>query len=206
MGKMCEARLRGIVFDLDGTLVHSDYDWAAIRRTLGVDGSSIIDALNALPPEEQEKAWRRLEEIEEHAGLKARIAPGAVELLEFCRAREYALAIVTNNTSKNTDYLIRKHHLGAFDVVLTRDSGFYKPSGAPLVECGLRLGIAPGELMMVGDSDFDLRSAREAGYRWRVLLSAASVSTEAPQEFQLPGLRDLLGLLSEPAFSRVRVC
>jgi len=202
---MCEAQLRGIVFDLDGTLVHSDYDWEAIRRKLRVDGSSIIDALNSLPPEEKEKAWRQLEEIEEHASRKARVAPGAVELLEFCRAREYALAIVTNNTSKNTDYLIRKHDLGAFDVVLTRDSGFYKPSGAPLVECGLRLGIPPGELMMVGDSDFDLRSAREAGYGWRVLLSDASLGCNGAEEFQLSNAQDLLSLLSQPIFSRDRV-
>jgi len=119
------------------------------------------------------------------------VAPGAVQLLEFCRGQALALAIVTNNTSRNTEFLIRAHALGSFDAVLTRDSGFYKPSGAPLVECARRLGVSVGELMMVGDSDYDLRAAREADYRWRVLISADPERRLEPRELRVA---DLFGL------------
>ncbi len=195
---MAECRgdgLEGIVFDLDGTLVHSEYDWPAIRRQLGVGGPSLIDALNALPPGERERAWRRLEKIEERATGEASVAPGALKMLNFCRSRSLALAIVTNNTAGNTAYLIRKHGLGAFDLVLTRDSGFYKPSGRPLVECARRLGISPACLMMVGDSDYDLRSARSAGYRWRVLVSEDDLVDSGGREFSVADLQQLLSLL-----------
>lgn len=195
---MAECRgdgLEGIVFDLDGTLVHSEYDWPAIRRQLGVSGPSLIDALNALPPGEKERAWRRLEKIEERATWEASVAPGALELLDFCRRRSLALAIVTNNTAGNMAHLIRKHGLGAFDLVLTRDSGFYKPSGRPLVECARRLGISPACLMMVGDSDYDLRSARSAGYGWRVLVSKEDLEDPGGREFSVANLQQLLFLL-----------
>ena len=39
-------RIDTVVFDMDGTLIDSRYDWAAIRGGLGLTGPSIIDELN----------------------------------------------------------------------------------------------------------------------------------------------------------------
>ncbi|MFQ6034132.1 MAG: HAD family hydrolase, partial [Candidatus Bipolaricaulia bacterium] len=50
-----------------------------------------------------------------------------------------------------------------FDLVLTRESGLTKPSGAPLLLVAQRLHLEPGDLAAVGDNEFDLRAAREAG-------------------------------------------
>jgi phosphoglycolate phosphatase-like HAD superfamily hydrolase len=50
-----------------------------------------------------------------------------------------------------------------FDVVVTRDSGLWKPSGAPVAEAITRLGVRPEQCLMVGDSRLDLESARAAG-------------------------------------------
>ncbi|MFQ6117359.1 MAG: HAD family hydrolase, partial [Candidatus Bipolaricaulia bacterium] len=48
-------------------------------------------------------------------------------------------------------------------LVLTRESGLTKPSGAPLLLAAQRLHLEPGDLAAVGDNEFDLRAAREAG-------------------------------------------
>jgi phosphoglycolate phosphatase-like HAD superfamily hydrolase len=50
-----------------------------------------------------------------------------------------------------------------FDEVVTRDSGMWKPSGAPIVEAARRLGVPSERCLAVGDSRYDVDAARGAG-------------------------------------------
>jgi HAD superfamily hydrolase (TIGR01509 family) len=154
--------IRAVVFDMDGTLIDSTYDWPEIRRRLGVTGSSIIDDLNGLAEPERSMKWAELEEIEGAATASARLHDGAPDLLELLAAKELRTALVTNNSEANTRKLLDRFGL-RFDVVLTRDSGLWKPSGAPISEAAARLGIDPRDCLGVGDSHYDVLAAREAG-------------------------------------------
>ncbi len=78
--------IRAVIFDMDGTLVDSTYDWPAIRQRLEVTGSSIIDDLNALPEPDRSRRWAELESFEDEATDRARLRDGAVELLELLAA------------------------------------------------------------------------------------------------------------------------
>lgn len=155
---------------MDGTLVHSQYDWPSIRAELGVEGPSLIDGLNALPEGRRSQAWARMCEIEKQASRAAMVADGARELLDMLKRGRIRTALVTNNTASNALELTCRFCL-EFDVVLTRDSGLYKPSGAPLVEAMQRLGADPSRTMAVGDSMYDIRSAREARCAWVVVVN-----------------------------------
>ncbi len=160
--------IEAVVFDLDGTLVDSEYDWPAIRRRLGITGGSIIDALNGLSGEERAARWAELEAIEGAATAAATLHPGARELLELLQERGLGAALVTNNNAVNAANLLERFAL-RFEVVLTRDSGLWKPSGAPVAEAARRLGVAPERCLAVGDSHYDILAAREAGARVCIL-------------------------------------
>ncbi len=153
--------VRAVVFDMDGTLVDSTYDWPAIRQRLGVSGASIIDDLNGLEEPERSQKWAELEEIERSATESARLHDGAHEVLELFSVRGLTTALVTNNSSANTRRLLARFGL-RFDVVLTRDSGLWKPSGAPIKEAVTQLGVTPAVCLGIGDSRYDVLAAREA--------------------------------------------
>ena len=89
--------IRGVIFDLDGTLFEADYDWPAIKRQLGVsraDGS-ILDHLRTLPPEEARRKRELLESIEDRATREGRLKAGTRELLADLRRKGMRLALVT---------------------------------------------------------------------------------------------------------------
>ncbi len=153
--------LEACIFDMDGTLIDSDYDWAAIKDALGTHGRSIIDDLNRFAEPERSAKWRILRDIEQKATRAARVKEGAADLLALLERKGIKTALVTNNSEDNVRYLLDKFGL-AFDVVLSRDSGFYKPSGAPVAEATRRLGVARSKTLCVGDSRYDILACRDA--------------------------------------------
>ncbi len=179
--------VRAVLFDLDGTLVDSTYDWPAIRAQLGVTGASIIDELNGLPEPDRGVRWAQLEAIEARATDAAAVHPGVPELLDLLAAKGLATALVTNNNRTDTLRLLDRFGL-AFDLVLTRDDGLWKPSGAPFAEAARRLGIPPGDCLGVGDSRYDILAARDAGLRAVCMLNDGASRHDGDADLSFPDI------------------
>lgn len=176
------AGVRAVLFDLDGTLVNSPYDWPKIRRKLGVTGPSIIDELNGLPEPERSARWADLEAIEARASDAATMHTGAAGLLALLAEKGLPTALVTNNSEANTRRLLDRFEL-RFDEVVTRDSGLWKPSGAPFAEAARRLGVPAGCCLGVGDSRYDILAARDAGLRAVCMLHDGASHLDADLNF-----------------------
>lgn len=156
--------IRGVIFDLDGTLFDGPYDWPAIRVALGLspEDGTILEHLAALPPRERQRKERLLRRIEEQATREGRLEPGAAELLEFLRGKGLKLALVTNNHRRCADEILERYRL-RFDLVQTRESGLFKPSGAALLRAARGIDLPPAEIVAVGDNELDNRAAHESG-------------------------------------------
>ncbi len=135
--------IRGVIFDLDGTVVENSYDWPRIREELGTGATSILTYLDSLEGPERSRKWAVLETHEAEQTEATVLREGVRDLLGLLRARGIAVALVTNNSRQNTDFLLAKFGL-AFDCVITRESGLWKPSGAPFLEVLTKLGLEPG--------------------------------------------------------------
>jgi HAD superfamily hydrolase (TIGR01509 family) len=163
-------RLRGFIFDLDGTVVENDYDWTGIRDELGTGATSILHYLDSLDEPERTAKWTILETHEARQTEASVLRRGVRELLAFLRDRGVSAALVTNNSRKNTEFLLAKFRLD-FDCVITRESGLWKPSGAPFLEVLRTFGLEPGACGVVGDTRFDVLAALDAGIERIFLLS-----------------------------------
>jgi len=153
--------IKGFLFDMDGTVVDVPYDWKKIKQELHTGGTPILSYIESLDEPEKSMKRRRLEEFERTATLRAEIMPGIPEFLSSLKNRGGKTALVTNNSRKNVDYLLHKFKL-CFDVVLSRECGLWKPSGAPLIAAMKKMNLSPRECCAVGDSWFDIKAASEA--------------------------------------------
>jgi HAD superfamily hydrolase (TIGR01509 family) len=162
--------LRGVIFDLDGTIVENAYDWPKIREELGTGQTSILGYLESLEEPERSAKWSILERHEARETRTAVLREGIPGLLALLRANDIAAALVTNNSRANTEYLLAKFGLH-FDCVITRERGLWKPSGAPFREVLRALALGPDECAVIGDTAFDVLAALDAGIEAIFLLS-----------------------------------
>ena len=145
-----------------------------------------------------------VDEIESHLMLSAADAPlaPAVPLppyLDGLRTRGLRLGVVTNDTEYGA-----RAHLGVagvlerFDFVAGFDSGFgAKPAPGPLLAFARAVSVAPGRVVMVGDSTHDLIAGRAAGMACVGVLTGTAVEGDlAPfADAVLPDIGHLPGWL-----------
>jgi HAD superfamily hydrolase (TIGR01509 family) len=163
-------KIRGVLFDMDGTLVSVPYDWPRIKLELGSGDGPILSYLEGI--DEPARSLKRavLERHEANATSQAVLKRGTNALLRHLKRRDVRTALITNNSRTNTERLLKRFRL-RFDLVMTRESGLWKPSGAPLTAAMERLGLARDICCAVGDSHFDVAAAKDAGLSLIYVLS-----------------------------------
>ena len=155
-------KIRAVIFDMDGTIVDVSYDWQQIKKELNTGGKPILHYLISLKEPERSEKWKALEKFEDEATAKASLKEGMKEFLDFLAEKGVKRALVTNNSNKNVNFLLRKFNL-QFEVILSRESGLWKPSGSPFEAVLKKLSLKKEEVCVVGDSHFDIEAAQKAG-------------------------------------------
>lgn len=172
-----------IVFDLDGTLLHTEPDIRmAINAALAECGHKKIDPNIELPnlhgpsreligsavalvdfPEESLgvliPAYQRHYKQQAHA--HSYLYPGVRELLEQLRNRHFKLAVCTNKIEANARHALQKTDIIDFFQVITGSdtTAFSKPHPLPLAHTLKELDVAHENAVMVGDTHVDARCA-----------------------------------------------
>ncbi|REC94366.1 HAD family hydrolase [Kushneria indalinina] len=157
------------VFDMDGTLTVGVHDFQLIRRELEIpDDSDILEHLEALPEEKRRASHAWLMDHERELAGRSTPAEGAIALIRELCARDYRLGILTRNARELAHITLEVIGLtDCFDRkdVLGREDAPPKPHPGGLEHFIRHWGVAPSELVMVGDSPLDMQCGRAAGTR-----------------------------------------
>ena len=90
--------------------------------------------------------------------------PGALETLERLHAAGYLLAVATGKSRRGLDLALAETGLaGHFQATRCADESFSKPHPQMLLEIMDELGVAPARTLMIGDTEYDLQMAANAG-------------------------------------------
>lgn len=160
---------RAILFDMDGTLTAPLLDFGRIKAEMGIGDRPILEALGELDAGRRPAAEAVLHRHEAEAAENCVLNEGCMELLSWLHDRRIALALITRNSRKSTETVLRRHGLN-IAVRITREDGPHKPNPAPLrmaIERLRRVDSRLGDegVWMVGDGRYDMEAAQAAGIK-----------------------------------------
>jgi phosphoglycolate phosphatase-like HAD superfamily hydrolase len=192
--------LKGIVFDVDGTLckllkllrdiyvgvlneqgLPQNYMFAEMRSALGIEKpTDILDHIYSLPESEQEAAQEKIRDIERTAMKSQQPQAGLVELMEYLDSRGIKKGICTRP-------------------VVTREFRPPKPDPAGILHIAKDWMHEDGgnSLIMVGDSIDDMTAGHRAGAATVLLVNDVNkhLAEHEHTDLVVKRLDDLIGIL-----------
>lgn len=194
--------IRGIVFDMDGTLcLPQTYMFKEMRSALGIDKSvDILDHVHGLPEPAQEEAQEKLRVIERRAMQDMEPQPGLHELMTWLARRDIRTTICTRNFPIPVEYLRTKFLEGiTMEPVITREFRPPKPAPDGILKIAQAWGLEPRQMVMVGDSIDDMHAGRRAGVATVLLRNDVNqdLTNHEATDYVIDSLPELIGLLTK---------
>ena len=174
-------RYRGILWDMDGTVLDTLEDLAAavnvslrrfslrsasmeaVRAGLGNGAAHLISCV--APKEMREevlafyKPW-----YDAHCNIHTRPYPGVLPLMERLRARGVKQAIISNKPDPAVQELAKSYFPGLLDSAVGESlSVRRKPNPDAVLAAVEQMGLAVADCVYIGDTEVDLATAKNAG-------------------------------------------
>lgn len=184
---------KAIIFDLDGTLIHSAPDLhAAANTALVAMGRSPLDlaVVTSFIGNGVETLIQRCltatggcgdallattlalfhAQYDQNMTTLTRPYPGVVAVLQTLQAADIPLGICTNKPMTPARDICKALDLSRyFQIIIGADNTLpKKPDPASLMQCIAALGHSAGDVLYVGDSIVDFETARNAGVAFRL--------------------------------------
>lgn len=179
------SRLCGVILDVDGTLVDSndahaeawvralsevgyEVPFERVRRLIGMGGDKLVPALTGLnpgSPTAKRASARRAEIFErDHISL-LRALPGSRHLVQLLQSRGLKVTIASSALETELRALLRMAEVDDLlaNPVSKDDVERSKPDPDSIQVALERLGCPPEQVVMIGDTPYDVEAATRAG-------------------------------------------
>ncbi|KAI9014093.1 HAD-like domain-containing protein [Hyaloraphidium curvatum] len=190
--------IRGVLFDMDNTLVTSTLDFKAMRQRLGIlPTQDIIATMRSFPPEKRAEAERIVAEMEADAIAHMEVYPGAHELLQYLADVGLPMTIITRNNEAPLSHAVRTH-FSAYPLrpLIHRDSPFLpKPHPDGFLHAASAWDVDPRDCMIVGDHGDDLRCGRDGGGVAVLVRREGNAAFEGVADRVVDRLDEIIGML-----------
>ncbi len=186
MSRQHTLAVKGIIFDMDGTLADSvEYFYTISLEVLNIAGvprpsrDRVFELMRAgddnpltklFPADHPDPAATikrivddRMDAWMDHYHHKTEAIPGSLELLKDLHAKGFLLGIATSS-GRALPYLDHWGVRHLFSGIIGReDVENRKPNPEPIFKCLGQLSLAPQEVVYIGDSPIDVHASKAAG-------------------------------------------
>ena len=101
--------IKGVIFDMDGTLTVPVFDFTKLKIKLGLSPKDdVLEAVGKMEGLQKASAQRMIEEFEDEGLRNFQLQPNIVQLLEFINSCGIKLALVTRNSQKGVDFFMER--------------------------------------------------------------------------------------------------
>ena len=163
--------IKGIVFDLDGTLIQLPIDYKKIQKNLkeffniSNELKPLIPTIIKLSKNDQNKIRTSFDLIckeEILASDNFKTMNNALETLKFFKSKNLSLCLVTMQCKDALEKVLQKLQIpDLFDSIISRDESFDRQNQ---IELSLKnITLKPSEVLVVGDRIHDIESAKKIG-------------------------------------------
>lgn len=207
-------RYKNIIFDIDGTLLDTvfadltglrealldafgiDYPISELQGALGVPSIDILRKYN-IPEGDIPRLIQRWEDGIQRNFDSVSLFPGIRETVTRLETEGFELGIVTSKTQKEFATDFPQFGIAEmFGVIITADDTLkHKPFPEPLLKYLEYAGASAEQSIYIGDSVYDLQSAKDAGIDFAVAewLPNCPIAEEAKYRLKQPS--DLFAFL-----------
>ena len=176
--------LKGVLLDVDGTLIDSndahanawvqalseygfEVPFERVRRLIGMGGDKLLPEAAGLDADSRKGikiSTRRGEIFQKDFLPNLQAFPGATDLLAKLKNRGLRLVVASSAKADELNGLLRICQADDFveDKTSSDDAASSKPA-PDIVEAALhKLGLTPGQVLMLGDTPYDVQAANHA--------------------------------------------
>ena len=207
--------LQALLFDLDGTLTHTDAihfrTWQRVLSAFDLEidqafydqhfsgrlnEAIVAEVLPQLSAEAGRKlSWEKEAEFRRQAVGALQPLAGLLDLLQWAASQQLKTAVVTNAPVENAEFMLRVLGLGdRFEtVVIAEQLERGKPDPLPYQTALERLGVAAQAAIAFEDSPSGIRSAVGAG-----ILTVGMATTHSAATLQTDGAKLVIQDFADP--------
>ncbi len=208
-----------VIFDLDGVLIDSGpahrESWRALGAELGIEVSDravgavfgrqnrdIVPILfgDDRTPEEVRRLGARKEELyRDLVRGKVPVSEGAVELVRHYQAGGYQLAVGSSTPRANIDLALGEMGIAElFGVIVSsEDVSVGKPDPTVFLTAASRLGVPPGDCLVIEDAPAGVEAGKAAGMAVVALAGSHSRDKLGHADRVISSLNELI--IADPA-------
>lgn len=191
-----------IVFDVDGTLIDSEYSILAalvdtlkeikgkdytideLRYVLGIPGAETLKLFEVKDVEYGLELW--LKNMDKYKDT-IKVFDGVIEVLELLNSKGYKLGIVTSKLREEFDHDFDRFDLKKYfsTIVCADDTILHKPYPEPLLKYMELNELNNKDLIYIGDTEYDYKCAKGANVYFALALWTENSHDELDAEIRL---------------------
>ena len=199
--------IRGIIFDMDGTLTLPVLDFRGLRTKLGMDASTdILTFADSHPPDKKKEIYQMIHDWEVEGINNMKLRPHLHQLFYFLKEEQFNVALLTRNNRTGVDAFIKKFlqddnrgvfksESDIFSIVLTRDFTPVKPHPAPLHHICSKWNVSEESVIFVGDDVQDIECGNRAGSVSVLVNKPNNGNVREISDFNIDSLSEIVDML-----------